>query len=115
MKEDNPADNTATDKDNLTPQYDVSVTKDDNTTTAVPGQSTTYQIVVKNTSGPSAASNVQVSDPLPTGVISATWSGNGHSGTGALNDTIASLVSASMASPTVRPGPTASVKRPVTP
>src|SRR5262249_52376533 len=60
-------------------------------TVVVPGTSTTYTILVNNT-GPSTATNVSVSDPLPAGVSSASWSGsNGHSGTGALVDTIASL------------------------
>src|SRR5436309_1195384 len=71
--------------------FDVGVTKTDGSVTAVPGLSTTYTIVVTNT-GPSTATNVTVSDPLPAGVIAASWSGsNGHSGTGALSDTIASL------------------------
>src|SRR5206468_589877 len=85
-----PDNNTAHDTDTLMPQVDVGVTKDDGTTTAVPGQGTTYTIVVTNT-GPGTAINVLVSDPLPAGVTAATWSGNGHSGTGALSDTIASL------------------------
>ena len=87
----NSSNNTATDTDSLTPQVDVGVTKTDGKTTVLAGSSNTYTIVVTN-SGPSTATNVAVSDPLPAGVTSATWSGtNGHSGTGALTDTIASL------------------------
>src|SRR5207249_7653690 len=87
----NPNNNTATDTDNLTPQVDVSVTKDDGVTSVIPGRSTTYTIVVSN-SGPSTATNVAVSDPLPVGVTGASWSGNGHSNvSGALSDTISSL------------------------
>jgi len=87
----NPTNNTATDTDTLTPQVDVGVTKTDGKTTVLPGTSNTYTIVVSN-NGPSTATNIAVSDPLPTGVTSATWSGtNGHSGTGALVDTIANL------------------------
>src|SRR5207248_4083088 len=51
-----------------------------------------YTIVVSN-SGPSTATNVSVSDPLPAGVTAFSWSSsNGSSGTGALSDTIASLL-----------------------
>ena len=87
----NPANNSATDTDTLTPQNDVSVTKTDGVTSVVPGLSTTYTIVVSN-SGPSTATNVAVSDPLPAGVTSFVWSGNGQTNvSGALSDTIASL------------------------
>ena len=41
---------------------------------------------------PGTATGVVVSDPLPVGLTSFVWSGsNGHSGTGAISDTIASL------------------------
>jgi uncharacterized repeat protein (TIGR01451 family) len=71
---------------------DVSVTKTDGVTTAVPGQSTTYTIVVSNSGSATAtASNVAVSDLLPAGATSGTWSGNSHSGSLPLSDTIASL------------------------
>src|SRR5439155_1680199 len=69
----NPNNNSATDTDTLRPQNDVSVTKTDGVDSVVPGTSTTYTIVVSNT-GPSTATNVAVSDPLPVGVTSATWS-----------------------------------------
>jgi uncharacterized repeat protein (TIGR01451 family) len=89
----NPANDSATDTDTLTPQCDVGVTKSDGVTSVVPGTTTTYTIVVSNSaSSPSTATNVQVSDLLPAGVTSLTWSGNGHSNvSGALRDTIASL------------------------
>src|SRR5207249_7699108 len=45
----NLANNSATDSDALTPQVDVGVTKDDFTSTSVPGLSTTYTIVATNT------------------------------------------------------------------
>src|SRR5207253_600140 len=70
---------------------DVSVTKSDGVTSVVPGTSTTYTIVVTN-AGPSTATNVAVSDPLPAGVTSFAWSGNGKSNqSGALSDTIATM------------------------
>src|SRR4029077_13982178 len=74
-----------------TPQNDVSVTKSDGVPSVIPGQTTTYTIVVSN-SGPSTATNVVVSDPLPAGVTSFSWSGNGNTNVlGPINDTIASL------------------------
>src|SRR5262249_42522049 len=70
---------------------DISITNTDNTTTAVPGTSKTYTIVVSH-NGTSTATGVTVNDPLPAGVTSATWSGDGHTNvSGALTDTIASL------------------------
>jgi uncharacterized repeat protein (TIGR01451 family) len=98
----NPNNNSATDDiDILTPQNDVGVTKTDNkggssitpsTGTVVPGASITYTITVSN-SGPSTATNVGVSDTVPTGLSSFVWSGNGHTNvSGAINDIIASLV-----------------------
>src|SRR4029079_17192360 len=47
-----PADNNATDTDSLTPSANLSVTKTDGKTSAVPGTPTTYIIVVNN-NGPS--------------------------------------------------------------
>src|SRR5439155_652939 len=44
----NNTNDTADDTDDLTPVYDVSVTKDDGATTVVPGGTTTYTIVVTN-------------------------------------------------------------------
>jgi uncharacterized repeat protein (TIGR01451 family) len=92
-----PGDNSATDTDSLTPQTGLSLTKTDGQTTAVPGTSTTYTIVVSN-AGPSAASGATLSDPLPAGVTAATWtetdsSGGGSvtgpsSGSGALTTTV---------------------------
>src|SRR5436309_345821 len=96
----NGANNSATDTDNLTPQNDVSVTKTDSdggssitpsTGAVVPGTSFSYTITVSN-SGPSTATNVSVSDAVPSGLTSFIWSGNGHSNvSGAISDTIASL------------------------
>src|SRR4029079_13265216 len=60
---------------------------------AVPGTSLTYTITVSN-SGPRTATNVAASDPVPAGVTSFVWSGNGHTNvSGAISDTIASLAS----------------------
>src|SRR5204862_6104758 len=81
----------SSDTDTLTPQNNVSVSKTDGVSSVVPGTSTTYTIVVTNT-GPSTATSVAVSDPLPAAEPSSSWSGNGQSNvSGALSDTIASL------------------------
>src|SRR4029450_4333150 len=97
--------NNPSDTATLTPQADLSVTKTDGVTSAVPGTSTTYTIVVSN-QGPSAVTGASVSDPLPAGVIAATWtatasSGGGTvtgplSGTGALATTVDLPVNASV-------------------
>ena len=69
----------------------MSISKTDGLTSAVPGTNVNYTITVHN-NGPSTAANVSVSDPLPAGVTSFTWSGNGQSNvSGPLSDTIASL------------------------
>ena len=78
-----PADNTATDIDSLTPLAGLAITKDDNQTTAVPGTSTTYTIVVSN-AGPSAATGAALSDPVPAGVTAATWTFVGATGGGSV-------------------------------
>src|SRR5262249_8721396 len=92
-----PSNNSATDSDSLTPQTGLAVTKTDGQTTAVPGTSTTYTIVVSN-AGPSDATGAALSDPLPTGLTApsrllTTRSGGGSvtgptSGIGALAATI---------------------------
>src|SRR5439155_248482 len=69
----NTGNNTATDTDTLTPHNDVGVTKTDGVASVVPGTSTTYTVVVSN-AGPSTATAVAVSDPLPAGVTSFSWS-----------------------------------------
>src|SRR5262249_9921417 len=100
-----PGNNSANDKDTLTPQADLAITKTDGVTQVVPGTSTTYTIVVSN-NGPSAVTGASVSDLLPTGVTSATWmatdsSGGGSvtgptSGSGALSTTVDLPVNASV-------------------
>jgi uncharacterized repeat protein (TIGR01451 family) len=85
----------ATDSDTLTPAVDVSVTKDDGATSAVPGDTVTYTIVVTN-AGPSTATGVAVADTLPTALTGATFTstqtggatGNTATGTGDIADTV---------------------------
>lgn len=103
----NGANNNASDTDSLTPQSDLSVTKTDgvDVTSAVPGGSITYTIVVSN-AGPSAVVGATVSDPLPAGASAGSWtattsSGGGtvtgpSSGTGALLTTVDLPVGASV-------------------
>src|SRR5205814_1106887 len=81
--------------------YDVGVTKDDGVTTVTPGETVTYTIVVTNNSHSNVtATNVGVSDSVPAGMTSFSWTATGTSGasgfnhgpvSGPINDTIASL------------------------
>jgi uncharacterized repeat protein (TIGR01451 family) len=75
-----PADNTATDTDDLTPTADLAITKDDGQTTAVPGEQVTYTIVVSNASGPSTMAGSPVSDVFPAELIGVTWTCTGSGG-----------------------------------
>src|SRR4029450_5096902 len=83
----NPAHNTASATDTLTPSAGLSVTKTDGQTSAVPGTSTTYTIVVSNL-GPSAVTGASVSAALPAGVTAATWSFVGQTGGGSVTGPI---------------------------
>jgi uncharacterized repeat protein (TIGR01451 family) len=74
---------------------DLSITKNDGATTYTPGLDLTYTIVVRNI-GTTPVTGAQVSDVLPTGITSASWTcgsatGGGVcgavSGTGAINTT----------------------------
>jgi uncharacterized repeat protein (TIGR01451 family) len=87
--------NSATDTDTVNVIADLSITKTDGVTSATPGGSTTYTIVVSN-NGPSAVSGATVSDILPAAIASDTFtavaSGGGSgftaSGSGDINDTV---------------------------
>ncbi|MEQ1862398.1 MAG: SdrD B-like domain-containing protein, partial [Chthoniobacteraceae bacterium] len=90
----NPGNNSATDTDTLTPQADLAITKTDGVTTAVPGGSVTYTIVVSN-SGLSDVIGATVADIFPAALTSVTWmsagAGGGSgtlSGSGDINDTV---------------------------
>jgi uncharacterized repeat protein (TIGR01451 family) len=61
-----PGNNTGTDTDTLTPLANLTVAKDDGSTTYTPGTDVTYTITVANP-GPSDAQNVVLSDALPAG------------------------------------------------
>jgi uncharacterized repeat protein (TIGR01451 family) len=93
--EQTPADNTATDTDQLVPTVDLSVVKTDGSDTAVPGGITTYTITIRNT-GPSSAAGVRLTDVFPPEIIEALWtslaaggaSGNSASGSGPIDDVL---------------------------
>jgi uncharacterized repeat protein (TIGR01451 family) len=76
-----------------------SFTNDTTGGTAIPGTSITYTIKVTN-GGPANVVGATVSDTLPAGVSAVSWSGNGHTGTGSLSDTV-SLTSGSSVTYTV--------------
>lgn len=58
------ANNSDSDTDTLTPRADLSLTKDDGQATALPGDTLTYTLVVRN-DGPSDAAAVMVEDLFP--------------------------------------------------
>jgi uncharacterized repeat protein (TIGR01451 family) len=87
-----PGNNSATDTDTLTPSADVSITKTDGVTTAIPGGSVTYTITASN-AGPSGAAGTTVADTFPAS-LTCTWTCTGAgggtcsaSGSGNINDT----------------------------
>ncbi|GAA0724753.1 DUF7507 domain-containing protein [Dokdonella soli] len=91
----------------LCPQPKVSIAKTADTTILSPGGTIHYTVTVSNT-GLVPANNTPVSDPLPTGIASATWTcvGSGGatcaaSGTGAINDTIATFPAGGVATYTI--------------
>src|SRR5581483_583762 len=89
----NPGNNSATDTDTLTPQADLQITKTDGKTTAVPGTSDTYTLVVTN-AGPSNVTGATVTDTFPAAFTGVTWTATGGasgfsaSGSGNISDTV---------------------------
>src|SRR4029078_7692198 len=67
-----PSDDSATDTTQIVRRADLNTTKDDFSSTAVAGQSTTYTVVVTN-QGPSNVFAVPVTDSLPIGATSMNW------------------------------------------
>jgi uncharacterized repeat protein (TIGR01451 family) len=67
-----PGNNSATDTDTLTAQFDLAITKTDGQTSINAGSATTYTIVVSN-SGPSTATAATVADTFPADLLSPTW------------------------------------------
>ncbi len=87
--------------------YDLTITKDVDETTAAPGDTLVYTIVVTN-SGPSTATNVDLTDTLPTGVTFVTGTTtvggqtvNGSGGSPTVTSTIGTLLSGQSATITI--------------
>jgi uncharacterized repeat protein (TIGR01451 family) len=92
-----PGNDSATDTDTLTPRVDLSVTKTDGQTAAIPGGLVTYTIAVTN-AGPSAATGATLTDLVPATLLGATWtctaplgSTCAANGSGSINDTVGLL------------------------
>lgn len=90
----NSSDQSATDTDTLTPQADLSISKTNGSSSVVPGDSTTYTIVVQN-NGPSAVRDAPVTDNFPVQFTSVSWmctamngSCGAASGAGDINATV---------------------------
>ncbi|HEY8242246.1 MAG TPA: IPTL-CTERM sorting domain-containing protein [Casimicrobiaceae bacterium] len=66
----NPANNSATDTDNIVQQVALALTKTDNSATYVPGGTGTYVVTVTN-GGPSNGTGISYADTLPGGVVIA--------------------------------------------
>ena len=87
--------NTDDDEDTIPNEVDLSITKTDGVTVAVPGESLTYTIVVQNL-GPEDATGATVVDSFPAELTNITYtsvaangaSDNVTSGVGNINDTV---------------------------
>ncbi len=75
----NPADNSATDTDVLTPTADLGITKTDGSASYSPGLPVTYTIVASN-AGPSGVTGAMVADTLPAAIVGSTWTCSGAGG-----------------------------------
>ncbi|KAF2514809.1 DUF11 domain-containing protein, partial [Flavobacterium salilacus subsp. salilacus] len=86
----NPACTTCTDTD-LPPVANVVVVNTNNQQYYTPGTQSVYTLTVSNV-GPQTANNIIVSNVMPAGITSFSWTGdNGSSGTGDLSDVISTL------------------------
>jgi len=102
----NPANNSATDTTTVNPVADLSITKNDGVTTAVPGMTVTYAIVAEN-AGPATAIGALVTDSFPA-TLTCTWtctgSGGGSctaAGSGNISDSFVNLPAGASATYTV--------------
>jgi uncharacterized repeat protein (TIGR01451 family)/CSLREA domain-containing protein len=91
-----PGNNSATDSDTvLTPMADISVTKDDGLTTAIPGETIVTYIIVASNAGPSDDPGVSLADTFPadltcayTSVAAGGATGNTAAGSGDLAESL---------------------------
>lgn len=67
-----PADNQASDTDNLTPHAALALSKTDGRDTVLPGQAVSYTIIAFN-NGPSAVPNVRIMDAFPAELRDLSW------------------------------------------
>lgn len=85
----------------VTSPADLEVIKTDNQSVYIAGTNVTYTISITN-NGPGNAANVVVNDALPAGIAVMDWTSSiGGSGSGALNETIATLANGSTVTYTV--------------
>lgn len=66
------ANNVATDTTTISGASDLSVSKDDGLTSAIPGANIAYTLIVTN-SGPSAAPGALITDIMPSALTNVTW------------------------------------------
>jgi uncharacterized repeat protein (TIGR01451 family) len=101
--------NSDTDTDTLVPTANLTITKTDGLTNAVPGEAVSYTIVIGN-EGPSTATNAEIADIVPADIMDPTWTcvatGTGAScatpsGTGSAIATTATLPANTTATITV--------------
>ncbi|MBD3582406.1 choice-of-anchor L domain-containing protein, partial [Flavobacterium selenitireducens] len=78
------------DTDTPAPFADLVGSKSDSRADYLTNEELTYSITITNL-GPSDAVNVQVSDPFPDQITQMSWTGNGASGTGPLQNVIPNL------------------------
>ncbi len=104
-----PTNNSDTDTDTIVPTANLTITKTDGLTNAVPGEAVTYTIVVGN-DGPSTATDAAITDTVPAAIMAPTWTcvatGSGAScatpsGTGGVIATTATLPANTTATITV--------------
>ncbi len=69
----------------VVPQYDLGITKTATTANAAPGGTLTYNIVVTNSATSATASNVRVTDTLPTGLTTTVANITAPTGTVSVN------------------------------